>query len=369
MPMPIRILHILLSPGIGGMESRVARLAAGLDRERFRVEVLTFRPAQGAVLALPPGTPHHAFPIAPGFKPLRLLALAAFIRRGRYDVVHTHNWGSMLYGVAAARLAGCRLVLHGEHGLNRSDLAGIPPKRLWAQRLLARLAHRIVAVNAPIAAFAQQNWRLPAARIATIPNGVDLQRFGPRRRPEPEAWRLGMVGRLDAVKDIGCALRAVARLRDEGKAEGLRLILVGDGPLGASLEAEARELGIAGQVEFAGPRPDVENAYAGFDAYLNASVYEGMSNTLLEAMASGLPLIVSRVPGNAAWIREGENALFFAAGDAAGLAERIGTMRNDPQEAEGMGRRNRLRAEREFDNRGFIGAYTGLYRELLGLQA
>jgi glycosyltransferase involved in cell wall biosynthesis len=368
---PVRILHILQSLGYGGMENRIARLARGLDPALYRVEVMSLRPAGTGQVELAPGIRHHFFPIPSGLHPIRLARLALFIRREGYDVVHTHNWSSMFYGILAGNLArfpGKRpLVLHGEHGLNRTDLQGIPWKRLWAQRILSRLVQGIVPVNGIIAAHVASKWRIPHQKLKIINNGVDLERFKPAAPPAGDGLALGMVGRLDDVKDIGCALRALAILKgkDKGGAGDVRLILVGDGPLTANLAAEAARLGVTGSVEFAGGRKDVENWYPRFHVYMNTSVYEGMSNTLLEGMACGLPLIVSRVPGNAAWLKEKENALFFEPGDAEGLAARILELRADPGARAEMGKRNRVKVEREFDNRKFLGIYADFYRNLL----
>ncbi|MBW8886703.1 MAG: glycosyltransferase [Fibrobacteres bacterium] len=372
MPRPsIRILHIIQSLGIGGMENRIARLAGGLDRGRFAVEVLSFRPPQSGRLELPPGTPHHYFPVPSGLHPLRILRLARFIRAGGYTAVHTHNWSTMFYGITAAWLARRPVILHGEHGLNRSDLAGIPWKRLWAQRILCRMADAIVPVNGVIAAYVCKHWRLAAGIPRVIPNGVDLSRFHAKETRgdsarDPARFEMGMVGRLDEVKDIGCALRALQRLKAAGQAGGMRLTLVGDGPLQAKLADEARAMGVAEMVDFAGARADVPAWYGRFDLYLNTSVYEGMSNTLLEAMACGLPLIASRVPGNAAWLAEGENARFFESGDDAALAAAILALRDDPASRAEMGRRNRAKVEKEYDNRRFLATYAGLYTELSG---
>jgi glycosyltransferase involved in cell wall biosynthesis len=250
--------------------------------------------------------------------------------------------------------------------LNRSDLAGTPWKRLWAQRALARMADAVVPVNAPIAAHVRAAWKLDPDRITVIPNGVDLQRFRPRARPEgADGFTLGMVGRLDDVKDIGTVLKAMAALIARGEGAGLRLVLVGDGPRRAALEAEAEALGLRERVTFAGSRSDVENGYGEFDLFLNASVYEGMCNTLLEAMACGLPLIASSVPGNREWLRSGANARFFVPGDDGDLANAIAALRADPAERRRMGERNRARAEAEFDNGGFIASYVRFYDGLL----
>jgi glycosyltransferase involved in cell wall biosynthesis len=361
----LRILHIVQSLGYGGMESRIARLARGLDKEAYQVDLLSLRRASAGQVELPPGTNHIFFPIPSGLHFLRLLRLAWLIRKGRYDIVHTHNWSSMFYGIAAATLALRPLIVHGEHGLNRSDLGGVPFKRLMAQRLLARLADWIVPVNAVISAHVRAAWKLDGKKLTVIPNGVDLARFRPSENPPTKGFVLGMVGRLDDVKDIGCALRALRLLNDGGKGSGLRLLLIGDGPMKDKLEAQAHELGVSAQVEFAGARRDVEAWYGRFNLYLNTSVYEGMCNTLLEAMACGLPLVASRVPGNEAWIT-GANALFFEAGKAEDLAARIAELMADSAGRAAMGARNRARVEGEFDNRRFLETYAGLYGDITG---
>jgi glycosyltransferase involved in cell wall biosynthesis len=363
-PPRIRILHIVQSLGYGGMESRIARLARGLDRTLHQVDILSLRPASAGQVELPPGTKHIYFPIPSGLHPMHLLRLARLIRKGGYDIVHTHNWSSMFYGIAAARLALKPIVVHGEHGLNRSDLDGVPPKRLLAQRLLARMADWIVPVNAVISAHVRKTWNLDGKKLTVIPNGVDLIRFRPAPAPA-EGFVLGMVGRLDDVKDIGTPLRALRLLNDRGNGSGLKLMLIGDGPMKTALETQARDLGIAAQVEFLGARRDVEAWYGRFHLYLNTSVYEGMCNTVLEAMACGLPLVVSSVPGNEAWIKS-DNARFFPAGNPEELAARIADLMLKAEERVAMGSRNRARVEAEYDNNRFLETYAGLYRDLTG---
>ncbi len=362
---PVKVLHILQSLGYGGMENRIGRLARGLDPQAFRVDVLTLRPGAPGSEAMAEGLRHTYFPIASGLHPMAIWKLARHIRRGGYRIVHTHNWSSMFYGVLAGLLAFRPLIIHGEHGLNRADLAGIPWKRLWAQRILARLCHALVPVNSVIAAHMREHWKLPAERLDVINNGVDLERF--RVATPPAGFVLGMVGRLDDVKDIGTALGAMALLRARPANRDIKLVLVGDGRLAATLKAEAEKMGVAGAVEFAGGHKDVENWYPRFHVYMNTSVYEGMSNTLLEGMACGLPLIVSRVPGNASWLTEKENALFFEPRDAQGLADRIRELREHAELRAAMGKRNRERVERDFDNKRFLEIYAGFYRRLLGV--
>lgn len=361
----IRILHVVHAMGFGGMEGRIRRLAQGLSRDAFQVDVLSLRPGEGAAQPLPEGCRHFAYEIPPGLHPLRLLGLARFIRAGGYDFVHTHNWSSMFYGMLAGRLALRPRLVHGEHGLKFEDVGAVHRKRLLAQRALAAMAHRLVPVNPVIAAHIAEAWGVRGDKVRVIVNGVDLARFpAPAAYPAGPADKLvvGTVARLDKVKNLETLLAAFARAaaaRPPGTSE---LILVGDGPERGPLAAKARALGVEAMVRFAGESANVTEWYGRFTVYVNCSVYEGMSNTLLEAMASGLPVAASRVPGNAAWLADGEDALLFDPLDADALAAALLRLAGNADLRARMGRGNRERAEREFDNAGFLRAYEELYR-------
>jgi glycosyltransferase involved in cell wall biosynthesis len=270
----------------------------------------------------------------------------------------------MFYGVAAAALALRPRILHGEHGLNVEDLGQRNLKRSLGQRALASLADLIIPVNAVIAGHLRENWKLRESRYRVVPNGVDLARFRPAASL-PEALVVGTVARMEPIKDLACLLQAASRL-DRGPRIPFRLVLVGDGPLRKDLESLARELGIGDRVEFTGEVEDVHLKYPSFSLLVNCSVYEGMSNTILEGMACGLPILASRVPGNQLWLKDGENALFFDPGDAEGLAAAIRAVWGDRERASALGRNNRARVEREFANGKFIESYLDVYRTILG---
>ncbi len=386
----IKVLHIVQCMGYGGMEGRIARLARGLDQNRFEIHILTLRPAPVGQVELPSYVQHIYFPISSGLHFDRLFALGNFIHKGQYHFVHTHNWSSMFYGILAGRIARlkasiqprflagpnkiCSIVLHGEHGLNAEDLKNISPKRLLAQKILARLAQGIVAVNEVIAQAVKQGWKVAPEKIKVIPNGVDLNRFkAPSQISEPvtkmerkeKVFIIGTVARLDAVKNLSCLLQAAQGLLKNHPEIRLKLLWVGDGPLRIRLQEEAQTLGLSEHIEFAGEHKDVENWYPRFTVFTNTSVYEGMSNTLLEAMACGLPLVASDVPGNALWLRENENTLFFPSGNAEMLAEKLLKLWMNPRLCLELGKNNRARAEQDYDNRQFIATYAAMYENWL----
>ncbi|MFL6661577.1 MAG: glycosyltransferase, partial [Rhizobacter sp.] len=346
-------------------ENRVLRLAKGLDPQEFQIDFLTFRKTPFAPLEPPPSTRHTLFEVEPGLHPSRLLALRRVIRDGRYHIVHTHNWSVMFYGILAARLAGTPLVFHGEHGMDLENLGHTSWRRLLAQKALARLADRVVCVNEFVADHNKSKWRMGDQKFRVIHNGVDTARFRPHGEAGSSSVTIGTVGRMVAVKDYPTLLRAFRLLLDRLPGRGLRLLVVGDGPERKALGELAAQLGIGERVDFPGELRTPEDGYRRMDVFVNTSRFEGMSNTILEAMASGLPVIASAVPGNEIWLTRERNALFFPCGQADDLAARMQQLVEDPAERVAMGRHNRARVERDFDNRVFLETYRQAYLNCL----
>lgn len=362
----IRVLHVLQTMGIGGMEKRILRLCEGLDPNLYDIHAVSLRPTHGVMIDWPKAQ-HRFYPIEPGLHPGRLLGLARLMREGRYDIVHSHNWATMLYGVLAGRLARVPIVLHGEHGLNDDDRRGVSLKRKIITIALAHLATRVVAVNEFIKSQSEERWRIPHTRVVSIPNGVNLGRFapGPMTSSADSELVIGTVARFDPIKNLPCIMRGFDRFRQRNPARKARLVLVGDGPLRSEMQALAASLPCAADIEFPGETRTPEDWYPRFDVYINGSFSEGMSNTILEGMACGLPVIASDVPGNRAWLEDGVNALFFESDNADDLTRCLATLAGDAGLLRRMGDENRRLAERSYDNRDFLLRYHRLYQHLL----
>lgn len=362
----IRVLHLLRSLGIGGAERRALRLGVGLDPERYEVHALSFYPADGQSLEWPAAR-HRFFPIGPGFQWRRLGDLVAHFREHRFDIVHSHNWATMFYGVLAGRLAGVPVVLHGEHGRNDAERAGVPWKRDLLAAALARLATRVIAVNEAISEDIRRRWRLDRRRVVCIPNGVDLLRFGPPVPPREadNEFVVGTVARFDAIKNLGCLISAFKRLCEAEPRLQARLVLVGEGPLSTALRDQAARGVAADRIDFVGETASPQDWYRRFDVFANTSFSEGMSNSILEAMACGVPVVASDVAGNRCWLNEGENALFFASGDVEALAGCLRRLATDRPLAHRLGTENLRRVRSQYDNRSFLDRYGQMYEQLL----
>ena len=363
----IRVLHVLQTMGIGGMEKRVLRLCNGLDNAVYDIHAVSLRVTESEKIDWPEDR-HHFYPIEPGLHLGRLLGLTKFMRDGRYDIVHSHNWSTMLYGVLAGRLAKVPVVLHGEHGPNQDDWKGVSRKREAAAALIAHLATRVVAVNEFIKSQAQERWHLLHSRVVSIPNGVDLARFvpGARTRLANSELIIGTVARFDPIKNISCIIRGFDLFRQSNPSLKTRLVLVGDGPLKNEMQKFAATLDCAKDVVFPGETKNPEDWYSQFDVYINGSFSEGMSNTILEGMACGLPIVASDVPGNRAWLEEGVNALFFESDHPQDLARCLTTLAGSAKLTRQMSEENRRHVEVEYDNREFLMRYHRLYQQLLG---
>lgn len=362
----IRVLHVLHALGVGGAERRVLRLGLGLDPDGYDIHVLTVRPVVGGVLPWPQER-HTYFPIAPGVQWGRLSALVRFMREGGFDVVHSHNWATMFHGVLAGRLAGVPVVLHGEHGRNDVDRAGVPFKRDLLAGALARLTTRLVAVNDAVAAEIQGRWKLDSKKIVCLPNGVDLNRFAPRADTDRgrDEFVIGTVARFDGIKNLPCLVRAFERMHVGQPRLRARLVLVGAGPDMEAVRALARQGQSSERIEFPGETDRPEQWYPRFDLFVNSSFSEGMSNAILEAMACGVPVVASAIAGNLCWLREDVNALFFPSDDDVALADRLVRLASDRALRQRIGAENLRRVQTEYDNRVFLARYDALYRQLL----
>jgi glycosyltransferase involved in cell wall biosynthesis len=238
------------------------------------------------------------------------------------------------------------------------------------QRWTWRRVDQVLSVSADLTSRMAAEMRFPVERIRTIRNGVDLSRFAQRDRRgarellqlPPDALVIGTVGRLVPVKNQALLLDAIARLH----AEGIHVVglLAGDGPLRQELTARADALGIAAFVRFLGERQDVERVFAAMDIFVLPSVSEGMSNTIQEAMASGLPVIATRVGGAGELVADGKTGILVPSRDVEALSGAMARLASDAHLRQVLGEAGRHRARHEFGLARMVRDYEDLYYEL-----
>jgi sugar transferase (PEP-CTERM/EpsH1 system associated) len=288
--------------------------------------------------------------------------------------VHSRNWAAF-DAVVAARIARVPFVVHGEHGREMADPTGRNRRRNWARRRLAPLIDRFVTVSDDLRQWLVASVGVPGQKVVMIHNGVDVGRFGRRDRAEArlhtglpvEGEIVGTVGRLDPVKDQVALIRAFAALA-AGHPQAL-LVIVGDGPCRSELERVTTELGLQSRVRLLGMSADVPAVMEALDLFVLPSIAEGMSNTILEAMASGLPVVATRVGGNPEMVEDGVTGALVPVRDAAALRQALGAYFEDESLRESHGKAGRQRASALFSLDRMGSAYFGLYGELLAGQS
>jgi glycosyltransferase involved in cell wall biosynthesis len=238
--------------------------------------------------------------------------------------------------------------------LRGGDVPGLVPSIDWIHRSLAPFRRAIlrdaVAVIANSEALQQLSRASDPVPVDFIPNGVDTEKFYPAiATREDGVFRVLAVGRLQEQKNNAFALRALAAIRPR-IAQRLEYHIAGDGPLRSDLQKLAQQLGLAEQVFWHGwiPREKLREEYRSCDCLLHPTLYEGMPNAVLEAMASGLPVIASDVPGNAHLVREGQTGYICALGDEAAFSNALTKLANDIQLRGRLGRAARRIVEIEY---------------------
>ncbi|MET0375570.1 MAG: glycosyltransferase [Rhizorhabdus sp.] len=369
MPRPARILHCHSTFMLGGKEARAVRLmnAFGADAEHV---VLSATPgAFGARDAIDPGIkvafPADAPPLQgrPGLR--RYDDIADYMTD--FDLVLSYNWGSMDI-VGARRLFGAvrRLppLIHHEDGFNEDEAVRQKPARVWYRRLMLPAATRLVVPSLRLEAIARDVWKQPARRIERIPNGIRLPDEGELGMPlaipgvEPGGGLLvGTVAGLRPVKNLRRLVRVFAR----GAPPDARLVILGDGPEREAIRAEADGLGIAARVILPGFVRDPVRYMAGFDIFALSSDSEQFPISLVEAMACGLPGLMTDVGDIAAMAAPENRAFIQPPSDEAALAAGLARLAADPALRRAIGAANRVVALRDFAEQAMISRYHNLY--------
>jgi len=371
-------MHMLYRFDIGGLENGVVNLINRMPASRYRHAVVALTEVnpgfarriqrddvQFISLHKPPGQGFRLYP-----------AMFRLFRQLRPAILHTRNFAA-LEAAVPAWAAGVPVRVHGEHGRDVNDLDGTRRRYQVMRRVYSPFVHRYVTVSQDLAGYLVKPVGIAADRIQQIYNGVDAMRFHPPasgREPipgcpftDPELLLVGTVGRMQAVKDQLNLVRAfIAALQVRPGLRGrLRLVMAGDGPLRAQAAAELAAAGLAELAWLPGDRDDVALWMRGMDCFVLPSLAEGISNTILEAMSSGLPVIATAVGGNVELVQDGVTGWLVPAGQPQALADRLVQMAEDTALRHRMGRAARAETERRFALPVMVDAYMSMYDELM----
>lgn len=371
--MPVDVLHVCDKFGVKGSSIHgVSRLFSWwfprYDPARFRVALCGLKRAEPASRLLESeGIPVHH--LGRGrFDPRILTDLVSLARRRGTRILHVHGYAAADFGRLAARRVGARLVLH-EHFADPR----MPAYQAWADRWLAPLTDRAIAVSGSTRDFLVRERFVPAEKVRLIWNGAPLDEFAPVPRERGLAVRRGLglpdeapvvgsVGRLSHQKGHRHLLDAAARV--VARRPEVRFLIAGDGDLMEALKRQARELRLADRVVFAGHRTDVPDVLGAIDVLGISSLYEGTPLALFEAMAAGKAVVSTAVDGCREVLEDGVTGLLVPPADAAALAEALLRVLDDASLRASLSRGAR-EASRRYDVGACVEQMEALYDEVL----
>ena len=375
-PAPPLVLHVIHHLHMGGMENGLLNLINRMPPARYRHAIACVedysdfreRLTQPAVEIYP------LYRSQRGVWGLRR-ALFELCKQIRPTIVHSRNQ-SGLDALLPAALAGVPYRVHGEHGWDMDDIGGTRRKPALLRRLHAPFVNRYITVSKDLEKYLSNRIGVRAERITQIYNGVDVARFTPLT-PKSRAWLpasfqpedlllIGSVGRAQEVKDQATLIQAFADLINAHSAlrATLRLTIVGDGPMLATLRAQVTTLGLNELIYLPGALNAIPEVLSSLDVFVLPSLNEGISNTLLEAMAAGLPVIATAVGGNLELIEGGRTGAFFAPRDTAALSRLLHPSATDPGLRHRHGDAGRQIAVSRFSLNAMVAQYIDVYDAL-----
>ena len=370
------VAHVIFRLDTGGLENGLVNIINRTPAGRYRHAIICLTDAgefskritksDVNIISLHKA-PGHSFSVH--------ISLWRALRRLRPRIVHTRNLAALECQVPAALLWGTKRV-HGEHGRDIFDLYGQSGKYNALRRLIRPLVHRYIAVSRDLEVWLRETVGVVPSRVRQIYNGVASEIFHAGDAPldvappgflGPHVVVVGTVGRLAAVKDQATLVRAVGRLAAEHApaARELRLVIAGEGPCRVELERLVGDLGMTNLVWFAGDRSDVPAILRLLDIFVLPSLAEGISNTILEAMATGLPVVATRVGGTPEIVADGLTGSLVPAGDTTALSAAIGRYAADPELRRLHGQAGRSIVVSKFSWERCVAQYLELYDDLL----
>ncbi len=357
---------------MGGVEVLSARLARGL---RGDYGFVFFCLEETGVIGrglVEDGVPVRVVGRRPGIDLGCVGRLARLLRDHRVDLIHAHTYGPFFYAATARLLGGRVPILYAEHARPFPDSPRL--RHAVANRILLGTRDRVVGVGQAVRQAVIRNEGIPPERVEVVGNGIDVDAFTADPRARTDVRReLGLadeepvavqVARLDPIKDHVTAFHALGLAAR--RVGNLRLVVVGDGALAGPLRRLADGLGLGAHVRFLGLRTDVSRLLSAADVFLLSSLSEAAPVSVMEAMASGLAVVATRVGGVGELVADGETGLLSPPGHPEPLAGNLARLADDPVLRRRMGRAGRRRALEAFSEGTMLRRYRSIYDEMLG---
>jgi glycosyltransferase involved in cell wall biosynthesis len=364
----MRVAHVIGSTGLYGAERGVLALLRHFEPGQVQTTLVNLvdEPAAPSALvraARDRGLDALDFTTGGRFNPAGVVRLARFVKAGGYRILHAHGYKADALALLAARLTGTRVV-STPHGFSRA--AG---RVLAAYEAFDRWLLRFVDGVYPLSEELRDQLRrsgVPERRLILVPNALDIDEVDqavPTLARRDGETVIGYLGRLIRSKNVECLIEAFSRVA-AGRAD-VRLAIAGEGPLAAELQALARQRGVAERVEFTGYRTDGVGVLKAFDLFVFPSLQEATPRCVMEAMAAGVPVLASDIPGNRVLIEDGDSGMLVPPSDPERLAGAILGMLEDTERTKAMVTRARARVERHFSARRMAEDHVQLYARCL----
>ncbi len=362
-------MHLITSLEPSGAERVVYELATRTDRSRFAVSAACIRAVRGEVgqWLERAGIRVHYLDVKSKFSPAKFFSLVNLLKRERVKILHTHLFHGDQAGRIAARLTGVPAVVSTEHIVERRRL----PWRTVINAMTWRMADKIICVSNSVRNHLRTTHRIPPGRLAVIPNGIDIEKLrvpisktdARRKFRLPEQARVvASAGRLDYQKGYDLLIHTVLILIK--RFPELVFCIAGDGPDNENLAEQARGMGLQNIIRFLGQVNNVPELLQAADFYVQPSRWEGHPLALIEAMAVGLPVVATDVPGNRDAIISEETGILVEVESPESLAAGLGYIISEEEKAAKLGAAAAAFANREYDAKTMAARYGKIYEEL-----
>ena len=371
------VVHLIYRLDFGGLETLLAECINRMPSDRYRHAIVCLTGfTDFAKVITAPGVEIYALEKPPGLAPQIHLKLWRLLRRLRPAILHGYNLTAVEYAFTAA-LAGVPVRIHAEHGRDAEDPQGTNKKYRFLRRALTPFIDTYVTVSQDLQQWLQDFIGVPAHKSRFIPNGVDTDRFMPRiaeavipsvdKQWSQGCFVIGTVGRAHNVKNHHGLIDAFLCLRNllgEEEASRLRLVIVGDGPLLPSIKQRVSEQHLDDVVWLPGSRTDIANIMRTFSVFTLPSLAEGTPVTILEAMATGLPIVATKVGGIPEVVEHGVHGLLVPPQDANALAQALLSYFRNLELMHTHGMAGRAAVERQSSVKAMVASYLELYDAL-----
>lgn len=364
----ISVMHIVENLEVGGMENGVVNIANNIDKVCFRFSicclshpgVLSKRIQDKSTLVVSLGW-------SGGFRPKLILELARIFKENKVDIIHTHGWVTLIYSSVASLIAKNRVLIHGEHGVFHLDNR----RRKTAFRFISSYVDKYITVSYSLEKELEELVNIGYGKIITIPNGVDLQKFVPLSSAAIcdikadlgiplSVHVIGSAGRLEPIKNYEMLLHVFANLC---RCVDVHCVLIGNGSQRTKLEVLAKQLGVGEKVHFTGKVDNPHQVMSVLDIFVCTSFSEGMSNTVLEAMACGKPIVATNVGDNGKLVDDGCNGFLVLSEDSKGLEKALNLLISDKEMLKKFGSCSRKIAEEKYDILKMVISYQDIYTQ------